>query len=122
MITLIVNEELNKEKISITLTQGLGWNNILYPLVRDGEFVNEHFPDEPGIFMLSIKYGTELFFREWILYRSSPIHEELGFSFYREHERIFCTISSARADELNKEVVLNPLPEDLRAVLNELSN
>lgn len=122
MIKLIISEELIKKKVSVNLTEGLGWNNIIYPLVRDGEIVSKRFPDDPGIFMLSIKYGADLFYREWVLYRFSPKKEELSFSFYKEHERIFCAISSARSDELNKEIVLNPLPEDLRAVLNELSN
>lgn len=84
--------------------------------------VSVDFPRDPTLFRLSIRYDSENYYLENILYTSNPNLDNLKFHFYKESSRVFCRIESEIVIELNKEIVLNPLASDLKELKNIMGN
>lgn len=117
---VIVSGEYNKD-LKIQLSQGI-WNSIFFTIFENQNVINVDFPRDPTLFRLSISYNSENYYLENILYVSNPNLDHLKFHFYNENSRVFCRIESEIVIELNKEVVLNPLPKDLKELKNIIQN
>ena len=113
-------EKIDSNKMSIRLSQGT-WNVTLFSLFEDNQIIENFFPSEAGIYSLVINYSDELFYSEIVLYKTNPKFEKLSFKFYQEGERIFCSISSEIALELNKEVVLNKIDDNVKELLQNIN-
>ncbi|AWA31048.1 hypothetical protein HYN48_13675 [Flavobacterium magnum] len=109
------------EKLKIRLSQGI-WNNTLYTLFENSKAVKVVFPNDPGLFRLSIYYNSENFYVENLLYISNPNLDVLSFHFYKENVRVFCRIESMLVVELNKEILLNPLSENFKELKGIIEN
>jgi hypothetical protein len=117
---VIVSGEFD-ENLKIHFSQG-SWNTIIYPLFENLNLVNIELDRNPSLFKLTIIYGVEKYYFENILYVSNPNLDNLSFHFYKESERIFCKIKSKIVFELNKEIVLRPLPDYLKELDDALKN
>lgn len=113
-------EKIDSNKMSIRLSQGT-WNITLFSLFEDNQIIESSFPSEAGIYSLVINYANELFYSEIVLYKANPKFEKLSFKFYQECERIFCSISSEIALELNKEIVLNKIDGNIKGLLKNIN-
>ena len=116
-IKISFGEKIESEKITIRFSQGT-WNVTLLPLFENNRIVENVFPNEAGIYNLTINYSTELYYSEIVLYKVTPNLEKLSFDFYQDCGRIFCRINSDCAPELNKEIVLNKLSDETKNILN----
>ena len=76
-------EKIESEKMSIKFSQGT-WNLTLFPLFENNRIVENVFPNEAGIYNLTINYSTELYYSEIVLYKVTPNLEKLLFDFYQE--------------------------------------
>ncbi|WP_291138582.1 hypothetical protein [Flavobacterium sp. UBA7663] len=117
---VIVSGEFD-EKLKIHFSQG-NWNTKIYPLFENLNPVNIELDPDPSLFKLTIIYGAEKYYFENVLYISNPNLDNLSFHFYKESERIFCKIKSEIVLELNKEIVLNPLPDCIKELDDALKN
>ncbi|AWA31017.1 hypothetical protein HYN48_13510 [Flavobacterium magnum] len=109
------------EKLKIRFSQGI-WKNTLYTLFENSTAVKVAFPNDPGLFRLSIYYDSENFYLENLLYISNPNLDVLSFHFYKENVRVFCKIESKLVVELNKEILLNPLSENFKELKDIIEN
>lgn|SRR5690606_4609892 len=109
------------EDLKIQFSQGT-WNITFFSLYENQQANNVDFPKDPTLFRLTIKYDSENYYFENVLYVSNPNLDELKFNFYKENLRVFCKIESKIVMELNKEIVLNPLPETLKELKNLFEN
>lgn len=109
---IIVSGEFD-EHLKIHFSHGF-WNSTIYTLFENLKPVCVELDRDPNVFKLIIIYGAEKYYFESILYISNPNLDNLSFHFYKESERIFCNIKSDIVLELNKDVVLNPLPESIQ--------
>ncbi len=112
-------EKIDSNKMSIRLSQGT-WNVTLFSLFEDNQITENSFPSEAGIYSLVINYANELLYSEILLYKTNPKFEKLSFKFYQECERIFCSINSEIALELNKEIVLNKIDGNVKELLKNI--
>ncbi|CAD0005184.1 MULTISPECIES: hypothetical protein [Flavobacterium] len=117
---VIVSGEYNND-LRIQFSQGT-WNVTFFTLFENQKVVSVDFPRDPTLFRLSIRYDSENYYLENILYTSNPNLDNLKFHFYKENSRIFCRIESEIVIELNKEIVLNPLASDLKELKNIMEN
>lgn len=117
---LLVSGAFSKD-LKIRLSQGT-WNVTFFTLFENENFKNVNFSPYPTLFRLSINYNSENFYFENILYISNPNLDVLKFHFYKESNRIFCKIESEIVMELNKEIILNPLPDSLKQLKNLFAN
>ena len=117
---VIVSGEYDKD-LKIQFSQGT-WNVVVFTLFENGNVMDVEFPRDPTLFRLSIRYDSENYYLENMLYVSNPNLDNLKFHFYKEFNRIFCRIESRIVIELNKEIVLNPLPEDLKELQNRIKD
>lgn len=109
------------EDLKIQFSQGT-WNVTFFSLYENQQANNVDFPKDPTLFRLTIKYDSENYYFENVLYVSNPNLDELKFNFHKENPRVFCKIESKIVMELNKEIVLNPLPETLKELKNLFEN
>ena len=121
MINITADHNIETEKLTIKLVEGLGWNNTFYYLFRENKIVEKNFPKEKGIYTLVINYSKNLVYSELVLYKTDPKNEHLKFYFYKENNRIFCQIKSDYAPELNKEIVMNELDPELKKILESIN-
>jgi hypothetical protein len=112
-------EKIESEKMNIKFSQGT-WNMTLFPLFENNRIVENTFPKESGIYILTINYSSELYYSEIVLYKTTPNLENLSFDFYQDCGRIFCRINSEYAPELNKEIVLNKFSDEVREILKTI--
>lgn len=117
---VIVSGEYNND-LRIRFSQGT-WNVTFFTLFENQKLVSVDFPRDPTLFRLSIRYDSENYYLENILYTSNPNLDNLKFHFYKENSRVFCRIESEIVIELNKEIVLNPLASDLKELKNIMGN
>ncbi|WDO14313.1 hypothetical protein MH928_06355 [Flavobacterium sp. WW92] len=117
---IIVSGDHDKD-LKIQFSQGI-WNATIFTLFENQKANTVDFPKDPTLFRLSIKYNFESYYLENILYPSNPNLDNLKFHFYKENSRIFCKIESEIVTELNKEIVLNPLPESLKELKGIVEN
>lgn len=117
---VIVSGEYNND-LRIRFSQG-SWNVTFFTLFENQKLVSVDFPRDPTLFRLSIRYDSENYYLENILYTSNPNLDNLKFHFYKENSRVFCRIESEIVIELNKEIVLNPLASDLKELKNIMGN
>lgn len=117
---VIVSGEYNND-LRIRFSQGV-WNVTFFTLFENQKMVDVDFPRDPTLFRLSIRYDSENYYLENILYTSNPNLDNLKFHFYKESSRVFCRIESEIVIELNKEIVLNPLASDLKELKNIMGN
>ncbi|MGO4773650.1 hypothetical protein ACEN2I_18505 [Flavobacterium sp. W22_SRS_FK3] len=117
---VIVSGEYNKD-LKIQLSHGT-WNVSFFTIFENQNVINVDFPRDPTLYRLSINYDSENYYLENILYVSNPNLDNLKFHFFKECNRVFCRIESEVVIELNKEVVLNPLPKDLKELKNTMEN
>ncbi len=117
---LIVSGEFD-ENLKIQFYQGT-WNTTIYTLFENRNPLNVELDQKPSLFKLIIIYGTENCYFESVMYITNPNSDKLSFHFYKENERIFCKIKSEIVLELNKEIVLNPLPNRINEMANALKN
>lgn len=117
---VIVSGEYSND-LKIQFTQGT-WNLTIFTLFENQNVVAVDFPRDPTLFRLSIKYNSKKYYFENILYVRNPNLDNLKFHFYKECNRTFCRIESEIVTELNKEIVLNSLPEDLKELKNTIEN
>ncbi|HEX8016408.1 MAG TPA: hypothetical protein VF465_14335 [Flavobacterium sp.] len=117
---VIVSGEYNND-LRIQFSQGT-WNVTFFTLFENQKLVSVDFPRDPTLFRLSIRYDSENYYLENILYTSNPNLDNLKFHFYKENSRVFCRIESEIVIELNKEIVLNPLASDLKELKNIMGN
>ncbi|MEO7978270.1 hypothetical protein [Flavobacterium sp.] len=117
---VIVSGEYNND-LKIKFSQGT-WNLTIFTLFENQNVISVVFSRDPTLFRLSIKYNSEKYYFENILYVGNPNLDNLKFHFYKECNRIFCKIESKIVSELNKEIVLNSLPEDLKELKNIIEN
>ncbi|MCA4778040.1 hypothetical protein [Empedobacter stercoris] len=117
---VIVSGDYSKD-LKIQFSQGT-WNVTFFTLFENQNVINIDFPKDPTLFRLTINYDSENYYFENILYISNPNLDELKFNFYKENSRIFCKIESEIVLELNKEIVLNPLPETIKEIKNIFEN
>ena len=101
-----------KKDLRIQLSQGT-WNVSIFTLFENGTSKAVKFLHDPTLFRLLISYNSKYHYFENILYIADPNLDNLKFHFYKEANRIFCKMESEIVVELNKEIVLNPLPESL---------
>ena len=106
------------EELKIQFSQGT-WNVAMYTLFENRNSVKVELPNDPTILRLSIKYDSENCYFENVLYHSNPNRDQLKFDFYKEINRIFCRIQSDKVIELNKEIILHPVPKSITELLNE---
>ncbi|PIF31999.1 hypothetical protein CLU81_2511 [Flavobacterium sp. 9] len=118
-VKISFDKNIDSKKLSINLGQGT-WKVYLYPIFKNNQLVENVFPKEAGIYNLTINYADNLFYNEIVLYRMNPDSEKLSFDFYQDSGRIFCSIKSEYAQELNKEVVLNKFNDDLQEIINSI--
>ncbi|CAD0006993.1 hypothetical protein [Flavobacterium chungangense] len=117
---VIVSGEYNND-LRIRFSQGT-WNVTFFTLFENQKVVSVDFSRDPTLFRLSIRYDSENYYLENILYTSNPNLDNLKFHFYKENSRVFCRIESEIVIELNKEIVLNPLASDLKELKNIMEN
>lgn len=117
---VIVSGEYNND-LRIRFSQGTQ-NVTFFTLFENQKLVSVDFPRDPTLFRLSIRYDSENYYLENILYTSNPNLDNLKFHFYKESSRVFCRIESEIVIELNKEIVLNPLASDLKELKNIMGN
>jgi hypothetical protein len=108
---IIVTGEFTKD-LKIQFSEGI-WNVTYYTLFEDLNVVDLELPKDPSLYKMTIAYNSENFYFENVLYISNPNFDTIIFNFYKEHNRIFCKIKSEIVMELDKEIVLNPLPGSL---------
>ncbi|MBB4800930.1 putative membrane protein [Flavobacterium nitrogenifigens] len=118
-VEISFDKNIDSKKVSINLSQGT-WKIDLYPIFQNSELVQNAFPNEAGIYTLTINYSDSLFYNEIVLYKMKPDLEKLSFDFYQDSGRVFCRIKSEYAQELNKEVVLNKFNNDLQEIMNSI--
>ncbi len=109
---IIVTGEFTKD-LKIQFSEGI-WNVTHYTLFENLSAVTVEFPKDPSLYKMILTYDSEHFYFENVLYISNPNFDTLIFNFYKEQNRIFCKIKSEMVLELDKEIVLNPLPEGLK--------
>jgi hypothetical protein len=102
-----------RDNLKIQFSQG-SWHTVFFRLFENGKTNNVEFPKDPTLFRLTIIYDSENYYFENVLYISNPNLDTLKFHFYKEDHRTFCKIESEIVTELNKEIVLNPLPNTLK--------
>jgi len=121
MINITTDQNIDTEKLTIKLVEGLGWNITFYDLFRENKIAENNFPKEKGIYTLVINYSENLVYTELVLYKTDPKNEYLEFDFYKENDRIFCRIKSDYATELNKEIVMNELDAEMKKILETIN-
>lgn len=115
------DDKIELKKLDIKIVEGItGWNIILNNLFVENEIFPQYIPNQKGIYTLNINYNEELTYSELFLYRNDSKKEKIEFDFFKENERIFCIIKSKNSVELNKEIVLNKIPEEQQFLLNEM--
>jgi len=117
---IIVTGEYTKD-LKINFSEGM-WKVINYTLFENLNVHDLELPKNPSLFKLAITYDSENFYFENVLYISNPNFDTLIFHFYKEHNRIFCKIKSEIVLELDKEIVLNPLPNSLKELKDIVEN
>jgi len=117
---IIVSGDYNKD-LKIQFSQGT-WNVIFFTLFENLQVNNIDFPQDPTLFRLTIQYDSENYYFEHILYIANPNLDKLKFNFYKKNSRVFCKVESEIVTELNKEIILNPLPETLKKLINLFDN
>jgi len=120
-ITISFDENIDSSRLDIKMIDGLGgWHTTIYNIFLNNELDIESLPKSKGIYKLNINYGEELTYTEIFIYLGKTDYEQLHFNFYKEHERIFCKITSKLSNELNKEIVLYQFSDEIKEILNEL--
>ncbi|MBF4506205.1 hypothetical protein IRZ83_05940 [Flavobacterium sp. JLP] len=118
-VEISFDKNIDSKKVSVNLSQGT-WKIDLYPIFQNNKLIESAFPNEAGIYNLTINYSDNLFYTEIVLYKMKPDFERLSFDFYEDSGKVFCRIKSHYAQELNKEVILNKFNNDLQEIMNSI--